>query len=65
MNDRSRGGFWATAVAVLGYGAAMGYLEAAVLVHLRGTVGFPRRESAGSMTRRPIAATTMALAGPS
>jgi len=39
MNDRSQGAFWATAVAVLAYGVAMGYLEAAVVVYLRAALG--------------------------
>ena len=35
MNNRSQGAFWGTAVVVLAFGAAMGYLEAAVVVYLR------------------------------
>ena len=39
MMDRSRAAFWATAAAVLAYGVAMGYLEAAVVVYLRAALG--------------------------
>lgn len=39
IGNGRRGGFWVTAVAVLGYGVAMGYLEAAVVVYLRAAIG--------------------------
>jgi hypothetical protein len=35
LSARSSGGFWPTAVAVVAFGVAMGYLEAAVVVYLR------------------------------
>lgn len=39
MNARGRGAFWRTAVVVLAFGVAMGYLEAAVVVYLRAALG--------------------------
>jgi hypothetical protein len=39
MNDRAQGTFWTTAVVVLAFGVAMGYLEAAVVVYLRAALG--------------------------
>lgn len=39
MNARSPGAFWTTAVVVLAFGVAMGYLEAAVVVYLRAALG--------------------------
>ena len=35
MSDRGQGTFWTTAVVLLAFGVAMGYLEAAVVVYLR------------------------------
>ena len=39
MNHRGPAAFWPTAAVVLAYGAAMGYLEAAVVVYLRAALG--------------------------
>jgi hypothetical protein len=39
MSDRGQGTFWTTAVVVLAFGVAMGYLEAAVVVYLRAALG--------------------------
>lgn len=39
MKVRGTPAFWATALAILAFGVAMGYLEAAVVVYLRGALG--------------------------
>lgn len=53
MNNRSQGAFRGTAVVVLAFGAAMGYLEAAVVVYLRAALGLG---SAGAaLTHDPAA----------